>query len=858
MKTKLLHVLFSITVLLLLASSVNAQKKKKRKGNEAAKQEKPKGPKKIVDEIKGFNKIDGLFTLYQDSTSGSTKMVIRANQIDKEFIHFYYVENGASETSAFRGQFRGSRIIKINKYFNKIELAVQNTSSYFDPEQAISKSANANMSESIVYSAAIKAGSEKEGAYLIETDKLFLTDALGFIKPPPSRISNPNAFNVGSLSKEKTKYAAIKNYPNNTDVIVDYVYGNPAPKNFGSRAIADARNITIKVQHSFIATPENDYEPRFDDPRVGYFNTQVTNMTSKSSTPYRDLIHRWNLKKKDPNSALSEPVEPIVWWIENTTPKEIRPTIKRAGEAWNSAFEKAGFKNAMVVKEQPDDAEWDAGDMRYNVLRWTASPNLSFGGYGPSFVNPRTGQILGADIMLEYAVLGFRLKNDEVFSKAAFINSEPLEMDNRYWTDAEYCQESVLGQLNNLFGMTAISAFEEDEVAESKLLEEYLTRLILHEIGHTLGLNHNMMASQLHSLKDIHNETLTKETGLTGSVMDYPSINFALDRDSQGQYYDVSPGPYDKWAIEFGYRPINSQEELDKILSRSTEPELKFGNDADDMRSPGRAIDPRINVGDMTSNAIDYSIERMQLSNKILGELLDKYKKGAHTSYDELLLSYAIVTGQHFQSANTISRYIGGVYLDRSFVGQARSTKPFIPVEKQRQVKAMKALSDYVFSPKAFDFQSDIYNYLQRQRRGFNHFSTPEDPRLHSRYLNLQRGVLSHLLHQNVLNRIVDTELYGNEYKLSTMMTDLNNAIFKEDASSSVNSFRQNLQIEYVTRLINIITKNKNSYLHNARSMVLYNLKSARAIAARNIGDIATKAHRQHVLFLIDKALESN
>lgn len=856
MNTKLLRIIALSTMLLIVFANVDAQKKKK--GKDADKEEKSDEPKKIADEIKGANKIDGLFTLYQDTVSGSVDLEIRQDQINKEYIHFYYVENGALEASAFRGQFRGSRIIKIEKYFNRIEFSVQNTTSYFDPDEAISKAADANMSGSIVFSGEIKAGSQEEGAYLIEADKLFLTEALGMVKFPPPVKPDPAAFNLGKLSDAKTKYSAIKNYPENTDIIVDYVYENGAPKNFGSRAVVDARNVTIKVQHSLIAVPENDYQPRIDDPRVGYFTSQVTDMTSKSSTPYRDLVHRWNLIKKDPGSELSEPVEPITWWIENTTPKEIRPIIKKAGESWNIAFEKAGFINAVVLKEQPDDATWDAGDIRYNVLRWTASPNLAFGGYGPSFVNPRTGQILGADVMLEYAVLGYRLRNDRVFATEGFLDFEAEELENEPWSGSPYCQAGLYGQINNIFGMTAVSVLDEDTDQKSKLLEEYLMRLILHEIGHTLGLNHNMMASQLHGLTDIHNEAITKEKGLTGSVMDYPSINFALNREAQGQYYDVKPGPYDNWAIEFGYKPVDSQDELDKLLSRSTEPNLQFGNDADDMRSPGRAIDPRINVGDMSSNAVDYAIERIKLSKEVLSELLAKYKKDNNTSYDEFQLAYLIVTSQHFQSANTISRYIGGLYLDRAFIGQPGATKPYIPVEKDKQIKAMKALSDYIFAPNSFNFNGELYNYLQRQRRGFNHWGVPEDPRIHSRYLNLQKAVLNHLLHSNVMNRIIDTQLYGNEYKLSIMMTDLNNAIFKADARSSVNSFRQNLQVEYVNMLIKIVNKDKENYLSGARSMALFNLKSARAIASGNYGDTATKAHRQHLLFLIDKAFKAD
>ena len=152
--------------------------------------------------------------------------------------------------------------------------------------------------------------------------------------------------------------------------------------------------MNVTLQHSFIAVPENKYQPRYEDPRVGYFVTQVTDMTDPEDvTPYRDLIHRWHLEKKHPEQFISEPVEPIVWWIENTTPHEFRDAIKEGVLAWNKAFEKAGFNNAIQVKVQPDTASWDAGDIRYNVLRWTSSPDPPFGGYGPRFVNPRTGQI---------------------------------------------------------------------------------------------------------------------------------------------------------------------------------------------------------------------------------------------------------------------------------------------------------------------------------------------------------------------------------------------------------------------------------------------------------------------------------
>ena len=371
--------------------------------------------KSMEEALKNKKEIAGLFTLYQDTTNGKLSMLIAKEQLEKEFIHFVHGLNGQINAGVLKGGYRGARVMKLNRYFNRIEFEVQNDAFWFDPESPLSKAADANISTAILASSVIVA--EKDGKVLIEIDNVFLTEALhqisrGFVPGG----NNKNPFRLGKLSRERTKYVGLHNYPENTDLVVQYVYSNPVPTNWGSdRGLTDARSANVTIQHSFIQMPENDYTPRFEDVRVGYFATQVTDMTTPDDvTPYRDLIHRWHLVKKNPDQSISEPVEPIVWWIENTTPLEFRGAIQEGVLAWNQAFEAAGFRNAVQVKVQPDDAAWDAGDIRYNVLRWTSSPRPPFGGYGPSFVNPRTGQILGADVMLEYVYFTNRVKYEEL------------------------------------------------------------------------------------------------------------------------------------------------------------------------------------------------------------------------------------------------------------------------------------------------------------------------------------------------------------------------------------------------------------------------------------------------------------
>jgi hypothetical protein len=336
--------------------------------------------------------------------------------------------------------------------------------------------------------------------------------------------------------------------------------------------------------------PNNDFKPRFDDYRIGYFSENVNDMTSQGFTNYRDLIHRWDLKKKDPNAIKSEPVKPIVWWIENTTPKELRPIIKHAALQWNKAFEPLGFINAVQVFEQPDDADWDAGDVRYNVLRWTSSPNPPFGGYGPSFVNPRTGEILGADIMLEYIFLTNRVRTQQIYG------IEGAEMEDEHHSAHAGCDAGLYLHHQLQVSQGIMNIQDADTIEMTRLLEESIHYLILHEMGHTMGLMHNMKASQVRTVEELNNPEITYKQGLIGSVMDYPAINMpSYGVKNKVQYCQVEPGPYDLWAIDFGYSlPLENEEEeqarLKNILSKSIQPDLTFGNDADDMRAPGKGL----------------------------------------------------------------------------------------------------------------------------------------------------------------------------------------------------------------------------------------------------------------------------
>jgi len=344
--------------------------------------------------------------------------------------------------------------------------------------------------------------------------------------------------------------------------------------------------------------------------------------------------------------------------------------------------------------------------------------------------------------------------------------------------------------------------------------------------------------------------------------MDYPAINVPSDRSKQGDYYTTKAGPYDLWAIEYGYKTFNSpaeeKEGLKQILSRSTDPQLIFGNDADDMRSPGKAIDPRVQVNDMSSDAVAYAEDRFKLVNTLMDNLVKRYSKPGQ-GYAELRSRFNQLNGQRAGMIAAVSRYVGGVYIDRSFPEQNSTAKPFTPVPLALQKKAMATLAKYIWAPDAFEKDRQVYPYLQMQRRGFNFFSTTEDFKITGLSNNLQVSALAHILHPVTLQRISNSRLYGNEYSVAQVMSDINAAIFDADLGGNVNVYRQYLQTAFVKGTANILDAKTPGYDDVARAGALATLKSVRSKLGKAVGgNEETKAHRANLVFLIDKALKAD
>jgi hypothetical protein len=440
---------------------------------------------------------------------------------------------------------------------------------------------------------------------------------------------------------------------------------------------------------------------------------------------------------------------------------------------------------------------------------------------------------------------------DKLFGEEA-----ALENQSSHGNQPHFCFVGAHLQNNMMFGQAFLKAHGASDLEMEGMKKEAMAELLMHEVGHTLGLNHNMKASQLFSPKELADKNVIAGKALSGSVMDYLAINLSPEKSTQGHYFSTTVGPYDVWAIQAGYTPVKTQAELDAILALSTKPELTFGNDADDMRAPGKAIDPRVMIGDLSNDQIAYSIHMMETSKKLMEGIKEKYSTEGQ-SYQELTQAYSVLMGTYTTAGGVMSRYIGGVYVDRAMAGQEGATQPYTPVSLKDQKRALDAISKYMLAPNAYQIPDDLINYLARQRRGFNFFGGPEDPKIHQQVLNSQRSVLAHMTHPNTLQRMVDSELYGNEYNMATYMSDLTKAIFDADINGNVNTFRQNLQIEYVNTLKGMLTgPQSNRYNNFAKSAALYNLNYIKTKVSNSSGNISSKAHKDHLKLVINNTLD--
>ena len=815
----------------------------------SASADKPKPKVKTIKEfVKDKTRIEGLFPMYQDKESGAVFLELSPDQLDREYIYYTFVKSGTGGLlgmlSGLRtaGDIKDNYVVKFRRHFNEVDIVRQNTDYVFDAGTPLARAQGVNNPDAVMAVLNVVAEDKDEpgkrvivaaSALFEGTDLFRLGDASPLLK----------ALGVTpTLSKKKTSVRSVHNYPDNSAVVAEYVFDFKMGPNPAS----------VFVQHNFTRMPEDGFAARLDDPRVGYFTERKTNLSSVEGLPYEDKIRRWRLEKADPKAAVSKPKKPITYWIQNTTPLEYRETIRHAALQWNKVFEAAGFRDAIEVKIQPDDADWDAGDIRYNVIQWIASPSPLYNGYGPSVVNPRTGEIISANIVIEQANIRRQLLLDDIFLGGATADSDgAVEASDECRAAAQSRLSLGFAQAMLMAGATALAPGQTEEGLR-KIIRDNLTYLVMHEMGHTFGLTHNMKASYYRSIEELQGALPAGEP-ITGSVMDYPAANILPNSNGVEPVYPNVPGPYDYWAIEFGYSPaMNVDAVRNRHLARAGEPGLLFGNDSEDMRTVGRGIDPRVIPYDMSNEPLTFAKIQMDMIRDAQHRLRERVLSPNET-YDNLLRAHELLSSIYARHGQAISRFVGGVYVDRGIVGgMVENRVPLTPVSGEDQRRAMALLNQYFFAPDAFSYPEGYFAYLLEQRRGQ---SGVDVPAIHADVWSMQSKVLDHLLNPATLQRMADSTSYGNSYGVSAMLHDLSGAIFAADAGGKANSFRQSLQVKYVRRLIDVY-ENKDVRYDLARPIVYAELSSVRSNARKREkrGDSGTRAARQYIAQLVDDA----
>ena len=492
--------------------------------------------------------------------------------------------------------------------------------------------------------------------------------------------------------------------------------------------VPDSRGLTVNVHYSISLLPQTGYHSRLADDRVGYFLTVVKDFSKRSDRDrFIRYINRWNLQKADPLADLSPPKRPIVFWIEKTVPFQYRKPIREGILEWNKAFEKAGFANALEVRQQPDDADWDPEDINYNTFRWiTAGAAFAM---GPSRVNPITGEILDADIIFDadflsswknqYDILTPKVPPNAAADFAALAGlgyEEPAGI----LPESHDQLHSTCSFGRGMASQLALGSLALDGPAKSlgpaelkKLVLQVVKFAAMREVGHTLGLRHNFKGSGLYTLDEINAPEKTKETGLGSSVMDYYPINLMPKGHKQGDYFSTTIGVYDYWAIEYGYKPLpggtdGESADLKKIASRSGEPGLAYATDEEARFTDP---DPLVNRFDLGKDPIQFAKTRKQLAAELLPGLIDRLAEPGE-SYERTRKAFDLLLEIQGNAMHFVSRLIGGVYVNRSHKGDLNAKPPFVVVEAAQQREALALLASEVFGEKAFEFPTALYNQL--------------------------------------------------------------------------------------------------------------------------------------------------
>jgi hypothetical protein len=820
----------------------------------------PGGPPPFANVIKDAKKVEGVLTLWHKDEK--LWIELRPEDFGKLYFLSPKIATGIGEPAAYGGLMGrgigggagGPQLVEFRRLHNVVQLIARNTDFVAKPGTPEARAVQAAFSHSLLGGAPV-ASQPNPGskAILIDATGIFVSDMLGV----GTQLQRTYRQGYG-LDVRNSAVTRVRGTPEISVIEVQNHYaasslsagqagmppGGPAPSL--PQTLPDARSLFVNLHYSLSKLPEAPMRPRRADARVGYFDTVVQDFSDDlARTPKLRYITRWDLQKKDPAAALSEPLKPITYWLDRTIPEKYRGAITAGILEWNKAFERIGFKDAIVVKVQPEDADFDTLDVNRASVRWMTNSTVSFGAIGPKHVDPRSGEILDADISIESVDLrstralraqilvsglaGGALPN---LPHAGQPGAAPMH-DHANCNLADHAAEQ-LG-----YGLDVLAArgdIDPSSPEAQQFVLEHLKWLTMHEVGHTLGLRHNFRSSTAYTDKQLTDLEFTKANGISASVMDYQSINLPRPGEKGGTPFQATLGPYDYWAIEYGYKTVpraEERDELSRVAARSgSDRALVYGTDEDNFLG----IDPESLHFDLGNDPLAYARKRFDIARDLVKRQEARGLEG-EDGYTVLRRSVRYAVRDAGVAAGILARQIGGVRTLRDFPGSGRD--PLQPVDPALQREALNLLASGVFAADAFIVSPMLQrrlapDFLERSDALYEGSFVSTDYSVAQSVVDMQRSILNQLMSDAVASRILDSQGKATKpvdaLQLSELYERLTREIWSELGRGDIVATRRELQREHVNRLAAILLRPSVLSRADARSLTRV---GARALVER-------------------------